>query len=103
MRRSGRPTRCRRPDRGTLAVRGTMARTLRSDKLLFWSMLLLIGLGLLMVYSASAVQAVNKGRPASYFLVRQLAWVAVGLPLLLGAMRLDYHNLRKPAVIWTVL
>jgi len=74
-----------------------MARTLKSDKLLFLPTLLLIGLGLLMVYSASAVQAVNKGQPASYFLVRQLAWVAIGLPLLLGAMRLDYHHLRRPA------
>ncbi len=80
-----------------------MARTLRSDKLLFWSTLLLIGISLIMVYSASAVQQVNSGHPPYYLLIRQMAWVAVGLPFLLGLMRLDYHQFRRPELIWTLL
>jgi cell division protein FtsW len=80
-----------------------MARTLKSDKMLFWSTLLLVGVSLIMVYSASAVQQVNKHNPPTYFLLRQSAWALIGLPLLLGAMRLDYHHYRRPALIWTLL
>jgi cell division protein FtsW len=80
-----------------------MARTLKSDRLLFWSTLLLICVSLIMVYSASAVQAANKSQPTYYTLLRQAAWVAIGLPLLLGAMRVDYRKYRQPAIIWTLL
>jgi cell division protein FtsW len=80
-----------------------MARTLKSDKMLFWSTLLLVGVSLIMVYSASAVQSMNKHHPPYYILLRQSAWVAIGLPLLLGAMRVDYHQYRRPALVWTLL
>ena len=42
-----------------------MARTLKSDKTLFLSTLLLVGMSVVMVYSASAVQAVDKGHSAA--------------------------------------
>lgn len=74
-----------------------MARTLKSDKVLFVATLLLVGTSVVMVFSASAVQA------GSYFLIKQLAWVAMGLVLLLALMRVDYHELGRPAVIWTLL
>jgi cell division protein FtsW len=76
-----------------------MARTLRSDKLLFWATLLLIGASLVMVYSASAVQQQDEGRAPYYLLVRQLIWVTVGLAVMVAAMRVDYHELRRPEVI----
>jgi len=80
-----------------------MARTLKSDKMLFWSTLLLVGVSLIMVYSASAVQQVNKHNPPYYVLLRQGLWVLIGLPLLLGGMRIDYHVYRRPVFIWTLL
>jgi cell division protein FtsW len=80
-----------------------MARTLKSDKWLFWAALLLVGAGLLMVYSASAVQAQNKYQAPYYFLFKQLAWAVLGFVLLLSAMRIDYHHYRQPAIIWTLL
>jgi cell division protein FtsW len=70
-----------------------MARTLKSDKPLFWATLLLVGASVVMVYSASG------GR----ILSRQLAWVGLGLTLLLAAMRVDYRQFRRPPVIWTCL
>src|SRR5688572_18016048 len=76
-----------------------MARTLRSDKLLFWATLLLIGASLVMVYSASAVQQQDEGRAPYYLLVRQLIWVTVGLGVMVAAMRVDYRELRRPEVI----
>ena len=42
-----------------------MARTLKSDKMLFLSTLLLVGMSVVMVYSASAVQAVDKDHSAA--------------------------------------
>src|SRR4029450_5032005 len=80
-----------------------MARTLRSDKLLIWATLLLVGASLVMVYSASAVQSLDKQGTASYVLVRQLIWAVIGLGMLLAAMRVDYHELRRPEVIWSLL
>jgi cell division protein FtsW len=80
-----------------------MARTLRSDKLLFWSTLTLVGASVVMVYSASAVQALTKYESSSHFLLRQLIWAVIGFVLMLGIMRVDYHEYRRPAIIWTLL
>ena len=80
-----------------------MARTLKSDKLLFWATLLLVGASVVMVYSASAVQADTTYQKSYYILVRQLVWAALGIALLLGVMRVDYHKLKRPALIWALL
>ena len=70
-----------------------MARTLKSDRLLFGSTLLLVGASVVLVYSASA------GR----LLWHQIITVGLGLCLLLAMMRVDYHQFRRPAVIWTLM
>jgi cell division protein FtsW len=80
-----------------------MARTLKSDKTLFLATLLLVGASVVMVYSASALQSMDKYQTPFYFLLKQLAWVAIGLVLMLGAMRVDYHAYRRPALIWSLL
>src|SRR4051812_24719305 len=80
-----------------------MARTLKSDKSLFWATLLLVGVSMVMVYSASAVQALAKYHRAQYFLYKQLEWGVIGFVCLAAAMRVDYHYYRKPAVIWSLL
>jgi cell division protein FtsW len=80
-----------------------MARTLKSDKLLFWATLLLVGASVVMVYSASAVQALERYHTPYYFLTKQLEWAGLGLALLLIAMRVDYHEYRRPALIWMLL
>jgi cell division protein FtsW len=80
-----------------------MARTLKSDKLLFWATLLLVSLSVVMVYSASAVPALDRYQAPYYFLQKQIAWAAIGLVLLLAVMRLDYHTYQRPALIWMLL
>ncbi len=67
-----------------------MARTLKSDKMLFWATLLLVAAGVVMVYSASAS-------------LKQLAWVGIGLVVFWAMMRVDYHQFRRPQVIWPLL
>lgn len=80
-----------------------MARKLKSDKLLFMATLLLVCTGVVMVYSASAVMAMDRFDQPYYFLVKQLAWALMGLALLPIVMRIDYRHYRQPVVIWTVL
>ena len=80
-----------------------MARKLKSDKLLFTATLLLVCTGVVMVYSASAVMAMDKFKTPYYFLMKQLAWAVMGLAALPMVMRVDYRNYRQPAVIWGAL
>ncbi|MEO8069948.1 MAG: putative lipid II flippase FtsW [Acidobacteriota bacterium] len=80
-----------------------MARTLKSDKMLFLATLLLVGASVVMVYSASAVQALAKYHAPSYFLYKQLEWAVVGVSLMFGVMRIDYREYRRPWIIWSLL
>jgi cell division protein FtsW len=81
-----------------------MSRKLKSDKLLFLATLLLVCASVVMVYSASAVLAVERyQRPSYFFLSKQVAWAVLGVCLLSLAMRVDYRSLKQPIVIWTAL
>jgi cell division protein FtsW len=62
---------------------------------------MLLGIGVVSVYSASAVMAQSHGLPDHYFVVRQVAGAAVGLGLLLVAALVDYRRLRMLA--WPLL
>jgi cell division protein FtsW len=55
-------------------------------------------LGLVMVFSASAVVAGNRLHDPLYFLKRQLAWLAFGVLLLHVASRVDYTVWQKMAL-----
>lgn len=80
-----------------------MARKLKSDKLLFGATLLLLCTGIVMVYSASAVYAMERHDDPYWFLIKQAVWVLIGLCILPIVMRLDYRHYREPALIWTLL
>jgi cell division protein FtsW len=80
-----------------------MARTLKSDKTLFLATLLLVASSVVMVYSASAVQADAKYQMSYLFLSKQLAWAVIGTALMLGFRRIDYHVYRRPAIIWALI
>ena len=81
-----------------------MARKLKSDKLLFLATLLLVGASVVMVYSASAVLAMDRyAQPPYFFLFKQVIWAVLGVCLLSLAMRVDYRSLKQPVVIWTAL
>ncbi len=55
----------------------------------------LIGFGVIMVYSASAVQGTVQHHDPQFFLRRQAAYAAGGLVLLFVTSRIDYHRLYK--------
>src|SRR5919202_596321 len=54
--------------------------------------------GLVMVYSASFMIAVNEGHSQVYYLVRQSVWAILGGGLLLVGQRIDYRWWRKLAL-----
>jgi cell division protein FtsW len=80
-----------------------MARKLKSDKLLFTATLLLVCTSVVMVYSASAVMAMEKQHDPYLYLFKQGTWALIGLCLMPLIMRIDYRLYRQPAVIWTGL
>ncbi|MBN2497855.1 MAG: putative lipid II flippase FtsW [Deltaproteobacteria bacterium] len=63
------------------------------DPVLFFAVLSLVALGVVMVYSASAVFVESKTGDSLYYLKRQLINVALGLAVMLGAMRVGYQRL----------
>jgi cell division protein FtsW len=55
----------------------------------------LIGFGVVMVYSASAVQATVQHHDPQFFLKRQATYAVAALVTLFGVSRIDYHRLYK--------
>lgn len=80
-----------------------MARRVGIDKWMFGSTVLLVVLGVLMVFSASAVMAGERFGSPYYFLQRQLAWAIAGLAAMAAAMNIDYRHWKKPAIVFTLL
>jgi cell division protein FtsW len=80
-----------------------MARKLKSDRVLFTATLLLVCASVVMVYSASAIVALERFQQANLFVTRQALWAVLGLALLAIAMRVDYRTYRNEAFIWAVV
>jgi cell division protein FtsW len=80
-----------------------MAKKLAYDKVLFTTTVLLVGVGLVMVYSASAAVARGSGLLENPFLVKQAAWTALGLLAMGVTMHMDYRRLRSPWAIYSIL
>lgn len=73
-----------------------MSRTrLNMDLPLFIATLLVLAIGLVMVYSASAVLALNQHGDSWFFVKRQMIFAALGIVTMLGLQRLDYMILRR--------
>jgi cell division protein FtsW len=80
-----------------------MARKLKSDQTLFVAALLLVCLSVIMVYSASAVVAMERYQQPYLFLTKQLMWATLGMAVLWIVMRVDYQMYREPVFIWSAL
>src|SRR5688572_32309425 len=92
--------------RGRLGIQGPetqVARKLKSDKVLFVATILLVCVSVVMVYSASAMLALERFQEPYRFLMRQALWAAMGIGVLAIAMRIDYRTYRNEALIWAVL
>ena len=72
-----------------------MAKRVSVDKWLFTVILLLVFLGLIMVFSASAVMAQARFGSSYSFLLRQLGWAGAGIAAMLVVMNIDYKQYRR--------
>ena len=80
-----------------------MAVKLYPDRILCLVTLGLVSFGLVMLYSASAVVALDAHRSSYFFLIKQSIWVGIGLGLMFGLMIFDYRKLRNPLVIYSLV
>ena len=78
-------------------------RRLETDRWLFGVTLGLCLLGAVMIFSASAVTAQQQYGHSYIFVLRQAVWLVCGLAGMFALMKLDYHRLREPAVVYSTL
>lgn len=67
------------------------------DTLLFAAVAALVGIGLVMIYSASSATAYSEHHDTAFYAKRQFMWLLAGLGFAYGAYRIDYHKLKKAA------
>src|ERR1700692_4733620 len=80
-----------------------MAR-LRTDWILFLTIVAMVFFGLVMLYSASSAVAELRYHVAPYyFVVRQIGWAAVSFLVLMYFKRMDYRRLNSPAWAFSAL
>ena len=81
-----------------------MAQRLKTEWVLFGTIVALICFGLVMVYSASSVMAAVKMNVTSvHFFVRQLGWALFSFFVLMFVKRQDYRLLKSPVWAFTSL
>ncbi|ACD23289.1 MULTISPECIES: stage V sporulation protein E [Clostridium] len=69
---------------------------------IFYSVVLLLAVGVVMVYSASSYYAMFKNNDSMYFLKRQLVWAVLGMIVLCTTMSIDYHKIKK-YTLWLMI
>ena len=79
-----------------------MAKKLAFDKVLFTVVLLLLSWGLVMVYSATALNSAPEASPWRPFLKQAMA-AGIGLVAMWVAMHIDYNLLARPWVVYSGL
>src|SRR5436189_6290898 len=80
-----------------------MAKKLKPDRILFLVTLVLVGLGVAMVFSSSAIVAKERFGDPNYFSFKQLISAALGLAIMFVVMKIDYHKYRHPVVVFSAL
>ena len=80
-----------------------MAKRVSVDRWLFTVTMLLVFVGLVMVFSASAVMARERFASEYWFLSRQLIWALAGLGAMVVTMRVDYRRYQHPALVFSVM
>ena len=80
-----------------------MAKRVSVDGWLFTVTLILVFVGLVMVFSASAIMAKEKFGSGYYFLWKQLGWAVAGMAAMVAGMKIDYKYYKESAVVFSVL
>ena len=76
-----------------------MAQRLKTDWILFFTVLAMVFAGVLIVYSASAIMAqMGPNHSAWYYVERQAAWAVIVLTIMMALKSTYYRKLQNPAV-----
>lgn len=73
------------------------------DQVLFITIFLLLGIGIAVSYSASAVHAMKTFNDSFYFLKRQLLWLVAGFIAILVFQEIDYRIYKKYTKVMLIL
>ena len=77
-----------------------MAKRVSVDGWMFTVTLILVFVGLVMVFSASAVIAKERYGSGYFFLLRQVGWATAGIVAMVVAMKVDYRRYKHPGVVF---
>src|SRR5215468_6497473 len=80
-----------------------MAKRVSVDRWLFAVTALLVFVGLVMVFSASAVMAKERFGSPYTFVLKQLSWAVAGILAMLITMKIDYRRYKHPGVVFSLL
>jgi cell division protein FtsW len=80
-----------------------MAKRVSVDRWLFTVTMLLVFVGLVMVFSASAVMARERFGSPYAFLSKQLIWAVAGLAAMVATMRIEYRRYKHPALVFSLM
>lgn len=75
-----------------------MAQRLKTDWILFSTVLAMVSFGLVILYSASSIMAQLRYGSAWYVVVRQAAWAVVAVVVMMTLKRTPYRKFQNPAV-----
>jgi cell division protein FtsW len=80
-----------------------MAQRLKTDWVLFTTIVVMVFFGVVMLYSASSVMAQLKFGSSWHFFYRQLAWMAVAIIAMMLLKRTHYRTLQNPTVAFAAI
>lgn len=80
-----------------------MAQRLKTDWILFATVLVMVSFGVLILYSASSIMAQLRYGSTWHFVVRQVAWAAVAILAMMTLKRTHYRKFQNPAVAFSAI
>jgi cell division protein FtsW len=80
-----------------------MALKLKTDWILFSTIVIMVFFGAIIVYSASSVMADLRYGNSYYFIERQVFWVMIGMVIFMLMKRTNYRKLQNPGVAFAFM
>jgi cell division protein FtsW len=80
-----------------------MAQRLKTDRILFSTVVVMLSVGMVILYSASSIMAQLKFGSSWHFVVRQAIWMAAAILTMMVLKRTHYRKLQHPGVAFTAI
>src|SRR5438045_3929785 len=80
-----------------------MAVQLKTDRILFYTVLVIVMFGIVILYSASSVMAQSKHLSEWFFVGRQFVWMVLGVAAMLFFKNTNYRRLQSTTVAFSAI